>query len=240
MFALDLYNNIFARAILKEAIAGLTQLEIKKAPSCIVHEDLLQMLRKLDDDLYTFNKTSILTKFNTDRKNQSILVQRHLSARISNDFYVKLLTNTDAIANALKTTTLENILEDFLKINAVKVDVTQRWEEARQEQKKIEVDERMQILKMEIDRLNELIDGVQQSRQKVNSFHSSKLLRLKQQIDHWKSMLKEELVDMATEIKERELLLEEAVQQSHDIENTIKERQTVIDNFKDEHKNEEN
>lgn len=240
MFALDLYNNTFARAILKEAVAELTQLEIRTAPSCIVLEDLLRMLRKLDDDLYAFNSTSVLTKFNIDRRNQSILVQRHLSVRISNDFYVKLLANTDAIANALKSTTLENILEDFEKINAVKVVVTQRWEESRQEQKEIEVDERMQFLAKEIDRRNELIDGVQQCRQKVNSFHNSKLLKLKQQIDHWKYMLREELEDMAKEIKERQLLLEEAVKQSHDIEKMTKERQDVIDNFNDEQKNEEN
>lgn len=240
MFALDLYNNTFARAILKEAVAELTQLEIRTAPSCIVLEDLLRMLRKLDDDLYAFNSTSVLTKFNIDRRNQSILVQRHLSVRISNDFYVKLLANTDAIANALKSTTLENILEDFEKINAVKVVVTQRWEESRQEQKEIEVDERMQFLAKEIDRRNELIDGVQQCRQKVNSFHNSKLLKLKQQIDHWKYMLREELEDMAKEIKERQLLLEEAVKQSHDIEKMTKERQEVIDNFNDEQKNEEN
>lgn len=240
MFALDLYNNTFARAILKEAVAELTQLEIRTAPSCIVLEDLLRMLRKLDEELYAFNSTSVLTKFNIDRRNQSILVQRHLSVRISNDFYVKLLANTDAIANALKSTTLENILEDFEKINAVKVVVTQRWEESRQEQKEIEVDERMQFLAKEIDRRNELIDGVQQCRQKVNSFHNSKLLKLKQQIDHWKYMLREELEDMAKEIKERQLLLEEAVKQSHDIEKMTKERQEVIDNFNDEQKNEEN
>lgn len=234
MFALDLYNNTFARAILKEAVAELTQLEIRTAPSCIVLEDLLRMLRKLDEELYAFNSTSVLTKFNIDRRNQSILVQRHLSVRISNDFYVKLLANTDAIANALKSTTLENILEDFEKINAVKVVVTQRWEESRQEQKEIEVDERMQFLAKEIDRRNELIDGVQQCRQKVNSFHNSKLLKLKQQIDHWKYMLRKELEDMAKEIKERQLLLEEAVKQSHDIEKMTKERQEVIDNFNDE------
>lgn len=231
MIALDLYNNSVARAILKEAIAELHQLKINREPGFLIHKDSLQLLRNLNDELSACNSVSVLTKFNNDRQNQSILVQRHLSARVSNDFYVKLLKSPSAIANALKKTTRENILKDYEKINAVKVDVIQRWEEARQEQKKIETEEKRQWLATEFNRLNNLVNGVQLCRQKTSLFHAVKIKRLQQQIEHWKRSLVSESEAMTTEIKEGELLLENALRESIDIEEDLKNRQAVIDDF---------
>lgn len=231
MLALDLYNNTLIRAILEEAVAELTELQMASEPSCLVHGDLLQMLRKLNDDLHASNSVSILTKFNFDRRNQSILVQRHLNERISNDFYVKLLTNVKAVAKAMKSTTEVNIRNDFVKMNAVKVDVMQLWEEARQEQKKTEVDKRTQCLAMEVERLTNLVNDIQLCREKTNSFHSNKIQRLKQQIDHWNRSLKEEYGKIAKEIKDGELLLEHAIKLAADTEEMIDKRQEIIDNF---------
>lgn len=231
MTALDLYNNAFTRAILTEAVAELNQLKITREPNCVIHKDLLQMLLKLNDDLYAFNSVSVLTRYNNDRQNQSILVQRHLGSRISNDFYVNLLKSPTAIANALKKTTRENILKDFVKINAVKVDVMQRWEEARQEQKKIRVEEITQCGAMEIVRLNYLVNGVQLCRQKTNLCNADKIKRLQQQIDHWKRSLVNEFETMTTEIKEGELMLEYTIQESIKIEEMLKNRQAVIDDY---------
>lgn len=234
MIALDLYNNALTRAILKEAIAELHQLKINREPGCLIHKNSLQLLRNLNDELTACNSVSVLTRFNIDRQNQSILVQRHLSARVSNDFYVELLKSPCAIANALKKTTRENILKDYEKINAVKVDVVQRWEEARQEQKKIETEEKSQWLATEFDRLNSLVNGVQFCRQKTSLFHAEKIKRFQQQIEYWKQSLVSESEAMTTEIKEGELLLEKATQESIDIEEELKNRQAVIDDFNSE------
>lgn len=236
MVALDLYKNAFTRAILNEAVAEMNQLKINGEPISLIHKDLLQMLRKLNDELSARNSVSVLTRYNNDRQNQSILVQRHLSTRISNDFYLNLLKNPTAVANASKKTTRENILEDYVKINAIKVGVIQRWEEARQEQKKIETEERTESLAMEIDLLNNLVNRVQLCRQKTNLCHANKIKRLQQQIDHWKRSLVSECEKMTTEIREGELRLEHAKQESIDMEEMLKNRQIVIDDFNAEPK----
>lgn len=239
MHALDAYNNILGRVILDEAVAELNQLKINSEPNCFIHNDLLQVLQKLSDELYASNSISTLTRFNNDKHNQSILVQRHLSARISTDFYAKLLTDTNAIETALKKTTHENIIGDYVKINAVKLIVTQHWQETRQEQKKIQVDERTECLAMEIDRLNNLIDGVRLCREATKSFHNKKVLRLKHQIDHWKCLLRKDFEKLGTEIEEGKLMLEKAIKHSVDIADMIGKRQEIIDNFNAEQEEQE-
>lgn len=231
MLALDLYTNALIRAILAEAVAELSQLQMTSEPSCLAHRDLLQMLRKLNEELHASNSVSTLIKFNCDRRNRSILVQRHLNERISNDLYVKLLTNVKAVAKAMKSTTEVDIRNDFVKINAVKVDVMRRWEEARQEQKKTEVDKRTRCVTMEVERLTNLVNGIQLCREKTNSFHNNKMQRLKQQINHWNRSLQEEYGKIANEIKDGELLLENAIKQAADTEDLIDKRQEIIENF---------
>lgn len=231
MINLDLYNNTFARAILREAFAQISSLKINRKPSCLIHKDLLEMVHNLNDELYAFNTITIMTNFNNDRQNQSIIVQHHLGKRISNDFYVKLLTGRNAIANALKTTTHENILMDYVKINNDKIDVIQRWEEAREEQKKIKVDEKAEFLTMEIDRFNNLLNGFQLCRQNANLFNRKKLVKLTHQIDHWKQLLAEKLKKMTNEIEHGEMLLQNEIQKSNDLEEIMKERQEIIDDF---------
>lgn len=221
--------------LLREAVTELTRLKIYSEPCALIQADILRMLQKLTDDLYASNSMAALATFNEDRQNQSILVKLHLSARISSDFYAKLLINAEEIANVLKTSTHESIVTDYLTINSVKMDVIQRWEEARQEQKKIVVDGKTKCLAMEIDRLNNVANGVHRCRQKVDFFHVNKIKTLKHQIDHWKCLRKKEFDELNSQISEGEYQLENLIKQTIEIDVMIETRQKVINNFNSIH-----
>lgn len=231
MFVLDLYKNTLARELLDEASVELNRLRSNSQAFTLARNDLLQMIRNLKDELFESNSIATLTKFNIDRQNQSILVQRHLGARITNEFYEELTPHTDIIWNTLKRTTLENIVKDYEKINAARVDLTRRWEKARQEQMQLRVEGDVGRLQAEVDRLNKSINQVQLSRQKIRAFHNNRATKLKHQTNVRKSTIGKEIDELRAEILENESLLQRRIEEEIEIRDTIRSRQEHIDKF---------